>query len=178
MANKLWKWLKLANGDKVAFVPPEPTEETLGGVSLEEKTRWSAQADWNQNDPQAKDYIKNRPGGYDIPTTFDVSWDGDMTGKETVQLSEGAYMVKIADEAPPFEELIKVNKANVEMEILYDDGTTKVDSFEETGGLVENTSGKYYYIGQALAGILSDSDNGNCYGTPLSKGLWVFCSID
>lgn len=28
----------------------------------------SGGADWNQNDPTAKDYVKNRPGGYDVVT--------------------------------------------------------------------------------------------------------------
>lgn len=57
--------------------------------------------DWNQNDPNAKDYIKNRPGGYVIPP-FEITWDGDTTGKDTVDL-DGITMVKIADEAPPIE---------------------------------------------------------------------------
>lgn len=36
------------------------------------------QPDWNQNDSTAKDYVKNRPGGYDVVTpstvTLDISW--------------------------------------------------------------------------------------------------------
>lgn len=172
MANKLWKWLKLANGDKVAFVPPEPTEETLGGVSLEEKKRWSAQADWNQNDPQAEDYIKNRPGGYDVPPTVDISWDGDMTGKEKIQISEGLYYVKIANEAPPFDSF-KGNKAIVESETLYDDGTSEIDSSEMTVKLV--VPGDYYFVGQAMTGVLSDYAEAN--GKTFSKGLWLLCSL-
>ena len=33
--------------------------------------------DWNQNDPTASDYIKNRPGG--VPATTETIFDGDVT---------------------------------------------------------------------------------------------------
>ena len=45
--------------------------EELGGEQV--------QTDWNQNDTTAKDYIKNRPGGYE--TGFEITWDGDTTGR-------------------------------------------------------------------------------------------------
>ena len=63
----------------------------------------SVKPDWNQNDPNAKDYIKNRPGGYAVAPSFEITWDGDTTGKETVDIGNGSTMVKIADEAPPIE---------------------------------------------------------------------------
>lgn len=63
----------------------------------------SVKPDWNQNDPNAKDYIKNRPGGYTVAPSFEITWDGDTTGKETMDLSDGLKLVKIADEAPPIE---------------------------------------------------------------------------
>ena len=37
------------------------------------------QSDYTQNDPTAKDYIKNRPGGYE--EGFEITWDGDTTGR-------------------------------------------------------------------------------------------------
>lgn len=61
------------------------------------------QPDWNQNDPNAKGYIKNRPGGYVIPPSVEITWDGNATGKETMDLGDGFKLVKIADEAPPIE---------------------------------------------------------------------------
>lgn len=63
----------------------------------------SVKPDWNQNDPNAKDCIKNRPGGYVIPPSVEITWDGDTTGKETIDLNDGIKLVKIADEAPPIE---------------------------------------------------------------------------
>ena len=63
----------------------------------------SVKPDWNQNDPNAKDYIKNRPGGYVIPPSLEITWDGNTTGKETIDLGQGFTMVKISKEAPPIE---------------------------------------------------------------------------
>ena len=40
------------------------------------------QTDWNQNDTTAKDYIKNRPGGYE--TGFEITWDGDTSGRVSI----------------------------------------------------------------------------------------------
>ena len=52
-------------------------------VKTETGSEWQKQEpatstpDWNQNDPTASDYIKNRPGGY--PGTFETIFDGDIT---------------------------------------------------------------------------------------------------
>lgn len=54
------------------------------------------QTDWHQNDTTAKDYIKNRPGGYE--TGFEITWDGDTTGRVsiTVEGLSGAWY-KVSD---------------------------------------------------------------------------------
>lgn len=54
------------------------------------------QTDWNQNDATAKDYIKNRPGGYE--TGFEITWDGDTTGRVSAT-AEGMPFVwyKVSD---------------------------------------------------------------------------------
>lgn len=122
--------------------------------------------DWNQNDPQAEDYIKNRPGGYDIPPTVDISWDGDLTGKEKVQMAEGVYLVKIANEAPTFESF-NADKAFLEVGIIYD-GTTSSESGETTIRLDE--SGDAYAIGDIALGVSSDYFENE--GMMFSKGLW------
>ena len=122
--------------------------------------------DWNQNDPQAEDYIKNRPGGYDVPPIVDISWDGDMTGKEKVQMAEGVYLVKIANEAPTFESF-NADKAFLEVGIIYD-GTTSSESGETTIRLDE--SGDAYAIGDIALGVSSDYFENE--GMMFSKGLW------
>lgn len=53
------------------------------------------QTDWNQNDTTAKDYIKNRPGGYE--EGFEITWDGDTTGKTLVAASADQGYALITD---------------------------------------------------------------------------------
>ncbi len=65
------------------------------------------QPNWNQNDPSAADYIKNRIGGFynslegEVPVKT-YSFDGDLTGKETVILAQDQAMeqgyVKVSDD--------------------------------------------------------------------------------
>lgn len=52
--------------------------------------------DYAQNDPIAKDYIKNRPGGYE--EGWEITWDGDTTGR-TSMTAEGLPHVwyKVSD---------------------------------------------------------------------------------
>ena len=66
-----------------------PSGGTTGQVlsKTEDGTAWTdppsggVQPDWNQNDPTAADYIKNRTH-YDEQTV--IEWDGDTTGKISV----------------------------------------------------------------------------------------------
>ena len=68
------------------------------------------QANWEQNDPEAPDYVKGRTH-YEIPPKFDIRWDGDMTGRFALPLdalgSPGAYAVKVSDMVLRVEEVIK-----------------------------------------------------------------------
>ena len=52
---------------------------TMDGNTLKSLGGEQVQTDWNQNDITAKDYIKNRPGGYE--EGFEITWDGDTTGR-------------------------------------------------------------------------------------------------
>ncbi len=53
--------------------------------------------DWNQNDPTASDYIKNRPGGYHFTTpTFSIVWDGEIGNKLAIEIGYG-FMCKVSD---------------------------------------------------------------------------------
>ena len=65
----------------------------------------STQSDWQQSDPAAADYVKNRTH-YETDA-FEVTWDGDTEGRDTVYLFDmesdnGAvdkfYLVKVADD--------------------------------------------------------------------------------
>lgn len=58
------------------------------------------QADWNQNDEIAKDYIKNRPF-YEMDNSIPsktYTFDGNLEGRHYKLLENGAYLVKISDD--------------------------------------------------------------------------------
>lgn len=67
-------------------VPPGGTagqvlSKTEDGTAWTDPPSGGVQPDWNQNDPTAADYIKNRTH-YDEQTV--IEWDGDTTGKISV----------------------------------------------------------------------------------------------
>ena len=61
--------------------------------------------DYLQNDPTAKDYIKNRPGGYE--EGFEITWDGDTTGRPSAT-AEGTPFVwyKVSDKILTLDDII------------------------------------------------------------------------
>lgn len=63
------------------------------------------QADYEQNDPTAKDYIKNRPF-YENKIAL-IEWDGNIEGREYIYMDNGAfYIVKVNDSIYTKEELL------------------------------------------------------------------------
>lgn len=65
-----------------------------------------SQADWNQNDETAADYVKNRPGGYTKTTPgYEITWDGVVGDKVVVDGGE-MQLVKVSDRVFTVEELI------------------------------------------------------------------------
>lgn len=57
---------------------------TMDGNTLKSSGEKQVQTDWNQNNATAKDYIKNRPGGYE--EGFEITWDGDTTGRVSITM--------------------------------------------------------------------------------------------
>lgn len=57
------------------------------------------QPDWNQNDSTAADFVKNRPGAFQVPQkdAVTITWDGVIGDKETVDMG-GFSLVKVSDE--------------------------------------------------------------------------------
>lgn len=53
------------------------------------------QPDWQQNDQTAPDYVKSRPGGYDVPD-FYIAWDGVIGNRLTVPVSDTMQFVKVS----------------------------------------------------------------------------------
>ena len=142
----------------------------------------SVKPDWNQNDPNAKDYIKNRPGGYVIPPSVEITWDGDTTGKETIDLGVGFTMVKIADEAPPIEKFAaKSDVATFEMvsgpsyaatitvDVEYGNGNHET---KQVGTEVQSGDG-FWGCETEFGTILGvTADQVSIEGMTFTKGLW------
>ena len=63
------------------------------------------QPDWTQNDQTARDYVKNRPGGYTVNyPALNIEWDGVIGDKVTVDVND-IKLVKVSDEIPKVEQL-------------------------------------------------------------------------
>ena len=76
------------------------------------------QADWNQSDETAPDYIKNRPF-YDETVT--IEWDGNTEGKTVVPFGNNVYLVRVSDMIPTWKNLIgevKITSSTGESAIL------------------------------------------------------------
>lgn len=139
--------------------------------------------DWNQNDPNAKDYIKNRPGGYVIPPSVEITWDGDTTGKETMDLGGGLMLVKIADEAPPIEKFaVKSDAATFAMvsgpsyaATITADLTDSNHNTEKKQLKIELQAGDGFWIGNEQIAIVIGvvADHASIDEQTFSKGLWV-----
>lgn len=81
-------------------------------VKTETGSEWQKQEpatstpDWNQNDPTASDYIKNRPGGYTANyPALNIEWDG-VTGDRVSVDFFGMKLVKASDEIPKVEQFV------------------------------------------------------------------------
>lgn len=78
--------------DYVSKIKQEITEDILGNVPIE-----IPQADWNQNDETADDYVKNRPGGYVVSDEINITWDGNVEGLTSVHIDDTHGLYKISD---------------------------------------------------------------------------------
>lgn len=130
------------------------------------------QPDWNQNDPNAKDYIKNRPGGYVSPPSVEITWDGDTTGKETVGPGYGLTLVKIADEAPPIDEFDTGNgyRAVITVDGEYSNGNHETKQVEIE---LQSDNGFWFCSNDFGQAIGVTADQVSIQGMTFTKGLWV-----
>lgn len=129
------------------------------------------QPDWNQNDPNAKDYIKNRPGGYAVAPSLEITWDGDTTGKETVAIADNTMLVKIADEAPQIDVFDTGNgyRAVFTADVWYGNGKPET---KQVGTELQSGNG-FWGCGTEFGTILGvTADQATVSGMTFTKGLW------
>ena len=129
--------------------------------------------DWNQNDPNAKNYIKNRPGGYTVAPSVEITWDGSTTGKETIAIPDGTTLVKIADEAPSIEKFAVGTsyKAIIMAEVILSNGNN--NTIQKQIDL--QYRGDFWMCSDSSAGSLIVGVTANSVsieGLTLTKGLW------
>ena len=97
---------------------PKPTYTTVpipnmdsddGKILRAHEDKWKISdlviSDWAQNDETAEDYIKNRPGGYDVVDSTTISWDGSSTAGGFYYYTSGRFLVHVSDTILSKEEL-------------------------------------------------------------------------
>lgn len=84
---------------KGVAVPASAKLDSYAGLVAEIPAGGGVQPDWNQNDPAADDYIKNRPCYTD---GFALDWDGNTEGLETVKMG-GSNFYKVLATPPTLE---------------------------------------------------------------------------
>ena len=109
-ANSIGK-VKTVNG-------AEPDEN--GNVAVEIPA--PVQPDLSQNDPEAPDYVKNRPFYQD--TVFDITWDGNTEGLDAV---EGMPFYKVSGTAP------EKNDISGSEIVFENDGVQEVHKADDIG---------------------------------------------
>ena len=110
----------------------KPDDYTYGGGGAPQ-----VQADWEQNDESAVDYIKNRPGGYTKTTPgYEITWDGVVGDKVTVDAGDGMQAVKVSDRVFTVEELIGATVVIADKSVTVDE-----ESVRSQGGIILISNG-------------------------------------
>lgn len=102
------------------------------------------QPDWNQNDPQAADFIKNRPGGYSVQnevlskTTVTASASGGynlFSIPSSLEIDEGrSYIVTFDDESYECEPILSGVSYGIGNPLYFDAGDDNGMPFGVVGG--------------------------------------------
>lgn len=95
--------------------------------------------DWYQNDSTARDYIKNRPGGYTVNyPALNIEWDGVIGDRVSVDV-DGTKFVKVSDEIPKAEQFV---------------GGTLVGKQNDESVTISITDDMVYDYGDGIYGLL------------------------
>lgn len=130
-------YLKDKNGSKVPYynvnsVSFDGLSEGTQEVFVASGSQTKVQSDWYENDATADSYVKNRPGGY--YTTIEsktYTFDGDITGKETVSMGEGRTLVKMTSDSVLNSQINTITSLNISNDGIAQ--TTTVMSLYKSG---------------------------------------------
>lgn len=129
------------------------------------------QANWAQNDSTAADFIKNRPGAFQVPAkdAVTITWDGVIGDKENVDISalvgENVTLVKVSDEVlyPPY---------------LYNATLTMKHNGNDVHLNISKNDGSNIYVAEYGITIIADffcvscSRDTSLFGMHFSSGTW------
>ena len=112
---------------------------TMDGDTLKSLGGEQVQTDWNQNDITAKDYIKNRPGGYE--EGFEITWDGDTTGRVSVTVKDVPFVwYKVSDKILTADQIIGAQLTLVEGDVSVQEAITNEELYEYEFGIMISES--------------------------------------
>lgn len=130
------------------------------------------QPDWNQNDSTAVDFVKNRPGAFQVPQkdAVTITWDGVVGDKETIDMG-GLLFVKVSDDIfyPPN---------------LYGATVTSKNGDNEFQTVVSQYGNTINYFSQGITIIgnrfsaISVAQSADIYGLQFTAGTWFQRSSD
>lgn len=129
------------------------------------------QPDWNQNDSTAADFVKNRPGAFQVPAkdAVTITWDGVIGDKENVDIGalvgENATLVKVSDEVlyPPY---------------LYNATLTMKNNGNDVHLNISKNDGSNRYVAEYGVTVIADllciscSRDISLFGMHFSSGTW------
>lgn len=95
------------------LVMTDHSNKTGDPAAIEQLAKSIVPADWAQNDPDAKDYIKNRPSFYeDTVLECETTVNTDISGKDTISHEDvGNLLYRVLDEVIP--------EGECEVELVY-----------------------------------------------------------
>ena len=127
-----------------------------------------AQADWNVEDEANPAFVKNKPF-YDTREygTKTFSFDGDITGKEVIEMDPGVYIVKLYDEPLSKEEIIGCSATIIEDGVSSTVKVTKEMIVYSPLGLD---------IADGLAIVIYNAPTIE-NAPPVTPGVWSMCII-
>lgn len=127
-----------------------------------------AQADWNVKDEANPAFVKNKPF-YDTReySEFNLTFDGDLTGKEYVDIGNNMYFVKISNQPISKEE---ISGATI---YLFFEGQVQTIQVNPDMLMVDESGNIHSNVFPAI--IMQNS--GEFDGRSLTAGVWVICTI-
>ena len=171
---------KIGNGDNVTNVDALPFV-SLGEIEGGEGLLQQIQADWNQDNPDMPDYIKNKPFGEDSQTV--ITWDGNLDKVlDILPIDNSELSFYLLDYNP-------INVENIiESSFLFHDGTQQgmfgIISQSDIVFLREEDLNSYVVLVEGVLPLLASASEAmdvTVEGVTLSipsSGLWFLGTND